>query len=170
MKVSNVQVISSQGGSIRCEIKNKDNKINMKVKKFINYELKNKLFNDRYLKKFKDKILEHSKSLFNFISFLKRKNMKISVYGASGKGQALMQFCNIDFKLIDKVYDKSNLKKGKFTPGTNIKITLPKYIDRKNIDYMLLLSWNLKSENIKTRKKFLKQGGKFITPFHNQRL
>ena len=37
--------------------------------------------------------------------------MKISVYGASGKGQALMQFCNIDFKLIDKVYDKSNLKK-----------------------------------------------------------
>ena len=32
LKVSNVQVISSQGGSIRCEIKNKDNKINMKVK------------------------------------------------------------------------------------------------------------------------------------------
>ena len=86
----------------------------MKVQKFINYELKNKLFNDRYLKKFKNKILEHIKSLFNFISFQK-KNMKISVYGASGKGQALMQFCNIDFKLIDKVYDKSNLKKGKFT-------------------------------------------------------
>ena len=165
LKVSNVQVISSQGGSIRCEIKNKDNKINMKVKKFINYELKNKLFNDRYLKKFKDKILEHSKALFNFISFLKRKNMKISVYGASGKGQALMQFCNIDFKLIDKVYDKSNLKKGKFTPGTNIKITLPKYIDRKNIDYMLLLSWNLKSEILKQEKNFIKKGGKFITPF-----
>ena len=165
LKVSNVQAISSQGGSIRCEIKNKDNKINMKVQKFINYELKNKLFNDRYLKKFKNKILEHSKSLFNFISFLKRKNMKISVYGASGKGQALMQFCNIDYKLIDKVYDKSNLKKGRFTPGTNIKITLPKYIDRKNIDYMLLLSWNLKSEILKQEKNFIKQGGKFITPF-----
>ena len=62
-----------------------------------------------------------------------------------------MQFCNIDYKLIDKVYDKSNLKKGKFTPGTNIKITT-KYIDRKNIDYMLLLSWNLKSEILKQEK------------------
>ena len=89
--------------------------------------------------------MEHSKSLFNFISFLKRKNMKISVYGASGKGQALMQFCNIDFKLIDKVYDKSNLKNGKFTPGTNIKINLKKYINLKNIDKMILLYWNLKS-------------------------
>ena len=39
------------------------------------------------------------------------------------------------------------------------------YIDRKNIDYMLLLSWNLKSEILKQEKNFIKQGGKFITPF-----
>ena len=81
-----------------------------------------------------------------------------------------MQFCNINYKLIDKVYDKSNLKKGRFTPGTNIKINLSKHINRKNIDYMLLLSWNLKSEIINQEKVFLKKGGKFIIPFPKPRI
>ena len=96
--------------------------------------------------------------------------MKISVYGASGKGQALMQFCEINNKLIDGAYDKSNLKKGRFTPGTNIKIHLPKYISRQNIDYMLLLSWNLRSEILKQEIQFLRQGGKFIITFPEPRV
>ncbi len=165
LMLSNVEEISSQGGSIRCEIKNKENKTVIKVKKFLNKEMKNKLFSTKYLRSFKHRILQHNKALFNFIDKLKQKNKKISVYGASGKGQALMQFCGIDYNLIDKVYDKSNLKKGKFTPGTNIKIDLPKYINRKKIDYMLLLSWNIKSEILKQETSFLKKGGKFITPF-----
>ena len=49
--VSNVNKIDSQGGSIRCEIRNKKNEVNSKVKKFINYETKNNLFNDKYLNK-----------------------------------------------------------------------------------------------------------------------
>ena len=76
-----------------------------------------------------------------------------------------MQFCGIDYNLIDKVYDKSNLKNGKFTPGSNIRISLPKYINNKNIDYLLLLSWNLKKEILKQERHFLKRGGKFIIPF-----
>ena len=168
--VSNVHQIGSQGGSIRCEIKNKGNKKNIKVKKLINHEVENKLFNQQYLKSFKNKILKHNKSLYNFISILKKKGMKISVYGASGKGQALMQFCEINNKLIDGAYDKSNLKKGRFTPGTNIKIHLPKYISRQNIDYMLLLSWNLRSEILKQEIQFLRQGGKFIIPFPEPRV
>lgn len=165
LTVSNVNRIDSQGGSIRCEIRNKKIEMNSKVKKFINYETENNLFNQKYLKLFKNKILKHNKSLYNFINLLKKKGMKISVYGASGKGQALLQFCGIDNKLIDKVYDKSILKKGKYTPGTNIEINLSKYISRKNIDYMLLLSWNLRSEILKQETKFLRQGGKFIIPF-----
>ena len=165
LSISNVKIINSQGGSIRCEIKKEKNKINSKIKKFLIYERKNKLFNSRFLISFKNKILSHNKILFNFLINLKRKNKKISIYGASGKGQALMQFCGIDQSLIDKVYDKSSLKNGKFTPGTNIKINLPNKINKKNVDYLLLLSWNIKSEVLKQEKNFLKKGGKFIIPF-----
>ena len=114
---------------------------------------------------FKNKILNHIKSLHELISSLKKKKKKVSVYGASGKGQALLQFSKMDNNMIDFVFDKSKLKQGLFTPGTNIEIKNPKFISRKNVDYLLILSWNIKEEIIKQEKKFLKEGGKFIIPF-----
>ena len=95
----------------------------------------------------------------------KNKNKKISIYGASGKGQALMQYCGIDNKIIDHVYDKGKLKIGKYTPGTNIKILNPDKINVKNVNYLLILTWNLKREIILQEKFFKKAGGKFIVPF-----
>ena len=76
-----------------------------------------------------------------------------------------MQFSKIDKELIDYVFDKSKLKQGHFTPGTNIKVRDPKNISRKDIDYLLILSWNIKKEIIEQEKKFSKMGGKFIIPF-----
>tara|TARA_B100000941_G_C28159511_1_gene376608 strand:- start:27 stop:446 length:420 start_codon:yes stop_codon:yes gene_type:complete len=128
-------------------------------------EKKSNLFLNSNLKMFKNKILKHSKSLHKLIARLKNKKKKISVYGASGKGQALLQFSKMNNNLIDFVFDKSKLKQGLYTPGTNIKIKNPKYISRKNVDYLLILSWNIKKEIIKQEKKFLKNGGKFIIPF-----
>ena len=81
-----------------------------------------------------------------------------------------MQFCNINNKLVDNVYDKSKLKQGKYTPNTNIKIKDPKEITSKKIDYLLLLSWNIKKEILKQEKKFIKRGGKFIIPFPKPRI
>ena len=99
------------------------------------------------------------------IQSLKNKRKKISIYGASGKGQALMQFSKIDNKLIDYVFDKSKLKQGRLTPGTNIRIFDPKFISRRRVDYLIILSWNIKDEIIKQEHKFKKNGGKFIIPF-----
>ena len=99
------------------------------------------------------------------IKLLKRKKKRMSVYGASGKGQALMQFTKIDNKLIDYAFDKSKLKQGRYTPGTNIKIKDPKYISKKNVDYLIILSWNIKDEIIRQENTFIKNGGRFIIPF-----
>ena len=76
-----------------------------------------------------------------------------------------MQFAKIDNNLIDYVFDKSKLKQGRFTPGTNIKIMDPKHISRNKVDYLLILSWNIKDEIIKQESFFSKKGGKFIIPF-----
>ena len=167
MKIFDVDIINSQGGSIRCYISKINSKktISIKVKKILNLEKKSKIFSNQKLKNFKHKIITHSKNLYNLLSKLKKKGKKISIYGASGKGQALMQFSKIDKELIDFVFDKSKLKQGHFTPGTNIKVRDPKNISRKDIDYLLILSWNIKKEIIEQEKKFSKMGGKFIVPF-----
>ena len=76
------------------------------------------------------------------LGFIKKNNNKISAYGASGKGQALLQICDIG-KYLDKIYDKSKLKQGLYTPGSHIKIVDPQKISIKNTDYLT------KSQNTK---------------------
>ena len=172
LKVVDVDKIESQGGSIRCLIghKNTSEKISNKIKIVINSEKKLGLYSAIKLKKFKTKIILHIKKLKRLLFNLKKKQKKISIYGASGKGQALMQFCNIDNKIVDYVFDKSKLKQGLFTPGTQIKIKNSYDIKKTNIHYLLLLSWNLKKEIINQEKNFIKNGGRFIIPFPSPKI
>lgn len=172
LKVFNVEKIDSQGGSIRCYIskKNSKKKISKNYYKILKEEKKYNLFKDKYIMQFKSRIISHIKKMFKLIYRLKSNGKKVSIYGASGKGQALLQFCKINNKLINYVFDKSQLKQNKYTPGTNIKILNPNKISRKKVDYLLILSWNIKNEIMKQEKKFKKNGGKFLVPFPNPRL
>ncbi len=172
LKVFDVEKIDSQGGSIRCFLSNKNSseKISRRVKLVINEEQKLGLNSPSKLKKFKSRIILHIKRLNKLLQKLKKKKKRISIYGASGKGQALMQFCNINKKIIDYVFDKSKLKQGCFTPGTQIEIKDPSDIKKTNIQYLLLLSWNLKKEIIKQEKYFIQNGGKFILPFPSPKI
>ena len=104
------------------------------------------------------------------IKNLKKKKKNVSIYGASGKGQALMQYCGINYKNIDHVFDKSSLKQNCFTPGTYIKIKSPKFLKKTKTDYLLILSWNIKNEIIKQEKNFANNGGKFIIPFPSPKI
>lgn len=172
LEVLDIELIKSQGGSIRCYIgkKNIKKRSSSKINSILRMEKQIGLYSPKKLENFKNKILNHVNELKNLIEKIKIKKKRISIYGASGKGQALMQFCNINNKLVDNVYDKSKLKQGKYTPNTNIKIKDPKEITSKKIDYLLLLSWNIKKEILKQEKKFIKRGGKFIIPFPKPRI
>ena len=166
LKVISVKKIDSQGGSIKCFIakKNSKYKIENSVLKFLNKEKKIGLFRIKSWKLFAKNVNEHSTNLYDFLKKIKLENKKISAYGASGKGQSLMQISKIG-KFIDYVFDKSNLKIKKYTPGTHIKILNPKKLNKTNTDYLLLLSWNLYKEIAKQENSFIKKGGRFILPF-----
>ncbi len=172
LKLINVDNVSSQGGSLRCYITTKNSKLkkNKILNKIYNTEKRNGLYETKTLLDFKNKINHHRELLNRFLKKIKNKNKKISAYGASGKGQALMEYCKIDNKIIDAIYDKSKLKQNKYTSGTNIIIKNPSYISKKKIDFLLLLSWNIKKEIMKQEKKFIINGGKFIIPFPKPKL
>tara|TARA_B100001093_G_C26428607_1_gene842987 strand:- start:251 stop:697 length:447 start_codon:yes stop_codon:yes gene_type:complete len=145
-------------------------KISKQIKKILNEEKRLGLLSSVKLKKLKNKIETHILKMQNIINYLKSRNNKISVYGASGKGQALLQYCKLDHKKIDYVFDKSELKQECFTPGSSIKIKNPTKIKKLNPDYLLLLSWNIKDEILKQEKLFIKNGGKFIIPFPSPKI
>ena len=106
----------------------------------------------------------------DIIENLKKKGKKISAYGASGKGQSLLQICGLDQNYVDYIYDKSEKKINKFSPYGKIKIKNPNDILNDKPDYILLLSWNIQKEILNQEKEFIKRGGKFIIPFPNPKI
>ena len=100
------------------------------------------------------------------VDFIKKeagKGKKIYVYGASTKGNTILQYYGLDNKLISGAADKSSEKWGKYTVGTNIPVVREEEA-RKKADYFLVLPWAFFDTFYKREKAWLKKGGKFIVP------
>ena len=105
-----------------------------------------------------------------FIKKEVQKGKKIFLYGASTKGNTMLQFYNIDHKLIPLAAEKSPEKWNKYTIGTGVKIISEKKARKLNPDYFLVTPWGFIKEFIKRESTWLKKGGKFILPFPNFKL
>ena len=115
-------------------------------------------------KEFFKECQNHKTLLKKLLLTLKKQNKKILGYGASTKGNVLLQYCNIDSNLLNYVAEVNKFKFNKYTPGSNIKIISEKQAKAKKPDYLLVLPWHFKDHIIKREKKFLKDGGKLIFP------
>ena len=105
----------------------------------------------------------HSLSLNKKLS---KFNGKIIGYGASARSSTLLNFCNIGNDKIDFIVDKNELKFNHYTPGSNIIIKSPKYLEQNidGIDLILILAWNFRDEIIKELKE-IGYRGSVLVPF-----
>ena len=99
-----------------------------------------------------------------FIKKEKAKGKTVWGYGASTKGNTLLQWFGLDHKLIDGIAERSAVKFGLKTVGTNIPIYSEEEMRKKKPDYLLLLPWHFISEFKQREAEYLKAGGKFIVP------
>ena len=95
---------------------------------------------------------------------LKSEGKTIVGYGASAKGQTLLQYYGIDTELLDYVADKAPLKQGRYTPGTHIPVVPAEKILETQPDYVFILAWNFGEEIIRQQAEYAQKGGKFILP------
>lgn len=113
---------------------------------------------------FFDQINLLKEKTLSFIKEEKTKGKKIWGYGASTKGNTLLQYFGLDNSLIDGIAERSIYKWGLKTVGTNIPIYSEDEMRKANPDYLLVLPWHFISEFKKRESDFLKKGGKFIVP------
>ena len=114
--------------------------------------------------KFKKNIYKTKTQLLKFLKELKVNNKTVHVYGASTKGNVILQYCNIDKTLIPYAAERNPDKYGRYTPGTLIPIISERNSKKLKPDYYLVMPWHFKNEILKREKKFLKSGGKIIMP------
>ena len=116
-----------------------------------------------HLKFFKS-VKQHKKTLQDLLSNLLDMKKKVIGYGASTKGNVILQFCNLNSSDIKFIVDVNKDKNNKYTPGSLIRILSEKEIKRYNPDYMLVLPWHFKNFILQKEKNYLNQGGKLIFP------
>ena len=167
LKVFNHEYNNINGGSSRYYIchKKADYKIKKNnIKAALIKEKKIGLNSKKTFKKFFKNILTEKSKLKNLITKIRNKKLIIHGYGASTKGNVLLQFYNTGNKEINFITDRNPLKYNLFTPGTKIKIISENYSRRLNPDYYLVLPWHFKKEILVREKKIRKKGTKFIFP------
>jgi 2-polyprenyl-3-methyl-5-hydroxy-6-metoxy-1,4-benzoquinol methylase len=166
MEIVHVKELWIHGGSVRIFLQHKNGprKITQDVENQLKVEKDLGLYKKSSWDDFAKKVLEHKIALKEEIKRLKSENLNVAVYGASGKGQSLLQFCELDGSVIDYVVDKSTMKQGKFTPGTHLQVHPPSHIYNNLPGVMLICAWNFAEEIVKQESKFLTMGGKFLHP------
>ena len=98
------------------------------------------------------------------IQSLKADGKKILGYGASTKGNVLLQFCGFTEKDIPFIAEVNPDKFGCFTPGTRIPIISEKEAKAMEPDYFLVMPWHFKDSIISREEEFLSGGGHMIFP------
>jgi hypothetical protein len=94
----------------------------------------------------------------------------IHVYGASTKGNTILQYAGIDHTLIAAAADRNPDKWGSETIGTKIPIISEEESRAAKPDYYLALPWHFLDEFLEREQEFLSRGGKFIVPVPEVRL
>lgn len=122
------------------------------------------------VKKFVKRVKKNKFTTMKFIKSKVKIGKKIFLYGASTKGNTMLQYYNINSKIIPFAAEKSPEKWNKYTIGTGIKIISEKQARYLNPDYFLVTPWGFIKEFVKRESVWLKKGGKFILPFPNFRL
>lgn len=115
-------------------------------------------------REFEERVYRHRNNLRDLIKSLVEDGKKIFGYGASTKGNVLLQFCNLTKEDIPYIAEVNEDKFGSFTPGTGIKIISEGEAKEMNPDYFLVLPWHFKSSILEREKEYLENGGKFIFP------
>ena len=144
---------NTHGGSMRYIIsKNSGQKISNRLKKIFKNEKKFNIDTFKGCKIFKNKVEKSKVNLIKKIKKIKMEGLKICGYGATSKSTTILNYCKIGPRLIDCIFDTTQDKINKYSPGMHIPIVDYKYFKKSNYKKIFLFAWNHKKEILKKEK------------------
>ncbi len=167
LKIIDVQMNSINGGSFAVTAGHKNSNLvpnNAVINWMLGQEERMGLHTPKPFREFEDRVFQHRENLLRLIRDLNADGKKIMGYGASTKGNVLLQFCGLTNKDIPFIAEVNPDKFGALTPGTHIPILSEEEVKSMKPDYLLVLPWHFKEGIIKRETDYLSSGGKLIFP------
>jgi hypothetical protein len=157
------------GGSFAVTVTKKSNKSYKSNDAVITWLLEQEsnmgLNTPKIYRNFEERVFSHRNDLCRLINNLVADGKTIVGYGASTKGNVLLQFCGFSSREIKAIAEVNQDKFNCFTPGTYIPILSENEVRAMNPDYYLVLPWHFKDNILRREKHYLANGGKLIFPF-----
>ncbi len=113
---------------------------------------------------FKKTVFAHRDELRRTVAEIRQRGETILGYGASTKGNVVLQFCGFTEKDIPAIAEANPEKYGRFTPGTLIPMIPEQEARDRHPDYFLALPWHFREGFLQRERAFLAGGGKFLFP------
>jgi hypothetical protein len=175
MKRAGLRVFAAElneinGGSIRCHVTHSGcERYDLSSTRSFLAELRMSEFElaldtDRPYAAFQERIEGLRRELRDLLAALRRERKRVHVYGASTKGNVLLQWCGIDGSLVECAADRNPEKHGARTIGTDIPIVSEKESRAAKPDYYLVLPWHFRDEFLRRERETITAGTKMIFP------
>lgn len=170
MRIFKISFNEINGGSIRCFATHSDNfsfdtpEMKQQLAAQRQFEFDLELDTDKPYIEFQQRIESERDKLRNLLEGFKQEGKRIHIYGASTKGNTILQFCGIDKNLVEVAAERNPDKYGARTLGTDIPIVSEEESRAMKPDYYLVLPWHFKEEFLDREKAALEAGTGFIFP------
>ena len=173
LRIFDIKINDINGGSLQFWIsktnsKHKNN--NNYLKKIFEREVKLKLDKKQTFFNFINRVNKIKFKLNAFIKKAIKEKKTIHGYGASTKGNVLLQYFGLTNKEITYIAERNPNKYNLYTPGSKIKIISESISRKMNPDYYIVLPWHFKKEILLREKKALSKKTKFIFPLPNLKI
>ena len=156
------------GGSIRLAAVHKNSSLGSNISPeaswLIEQEKNHDIFSNQPWVDFQKNVARQKWDLVNLLTELKNAGKTVIGYGASTKGNVILQYCGIGPDLLPLIGDITPSKDGVFTPGSKIPVVSMDKAKAMRPDYFLVLPWGFRGDILLREKETIANGTKFIFP------
>ena len=170
--LSRIDHYQIHGGSILFHLRHRSSKVvvDESVAKALEVERRMGLTEATSWRRFTERVDHIRTGLPALIRQLKSQGKRIIGYGASAKGNTLLNTCDLGTRELDYIIDNTPFKQNKVAPGSWLPIRPPEALLKEQPDFALLLAWNFAPEIIGRETEYQKRGGRFIVPIPEPRI
>ena len=166
LEVFAVDPLDVHGGSMRVFAHPAENgaALQPEVQEWIDRETKQGLFEPGTYDLFRARVERIRAELLEQLASLRGDGMRIAGYGASARGNTLLNTYAIGRETLEFIADRNHLKHGLYTPGMHIPVVPVEHLLEQKPDYVLVIAWNFAEEIIRQLDDYRREGGRFILP------
>ena len=168
LKIIDLEFNDTNGGSFAVTAAHKASpypEVKDQIQGVLNREIALELHTLKPFQRLSQAMKDQKREIVSLLSSLKHSGKRVFGYGASTKGNVMLQYCGITKEELPYIAEVNDDKFGARTPGTNIPIISEEKARALKPDYFLVLPWHFRDSILKREKAFLSDGGKFIFAF-----